>query len=151
MSNVPIDNAKGWTKDKAGVFADMIETANTEFDTGYTTTMVYHVSTGDGSERYDIVDEGTSIAIDGKSLECYYDRFAVEVTDDANMCLMYRKQGTLVASVSLRMTDIRPWSDTLIGVSVYGEDNKPKSLERWYSEYIDRQIAQDLENGELEL
>ena len=151
MSNVPIDNARGWTKGKAEDFASMIETANSEFDTGYTTTMVYHVSTGDGSDKYDIVDEGESIAIDGRCLECYYDRFSVEVTSDGDMCLMYRKRGDLVASVPLRMTDIRSWSDTLIGVSVYGEDNKPKSLECWYKDYIDRQIAQDLEDGELEL
>lgn len=151
MSIKIFDDSKPWTRERATTLADMIETANHEFDSGYTSRIVYHIATGDRRDTYSIQDDGVSLAVGGRALEVYYDTLSVDTDEEGDLCLMVRKRDVVTGAIVLRLHDVRPWSDTLTGVTVYDEDSKPHTLEDWYTRYIDRQIAIDIERGELEL
>lgn len=144
------------TKTQVETLADKLMTANLGFLDGTTTGIYIECVTGDGTRTPGVSDHGDNIQIVDSSGRCSnlvvsYDDFAVRVVDDTMLVLQWRLHSALVASAGFEMATPRRWQDTIARITIYDQDARPQSLDEWYTDYIDRQIAQDLENGELDL
>lgn len=117
-------------------------------------TVTYYMKTYKNTV-YAIVDDGDTLVnwVDGCFLcpVTNYDNAYVK-SDSNSVALMFERHSVETATIVVS-ADIgdATYLDRLVDITVTTTDKRTLSLGEWADEWADRQIARDLENGEIEL
>lgn len=117
-------------------------------------TLTYSMKTRRGVD-YEIVDDGDTLApfVNGCILSpiTHYDNAFVK-SNTNNVIMTFEHHGATSGTVALcPATDEDAYLDKLVDINITTPDGRYLTLDVWADEWADRQIARDLENGELEL